>query len=125
MSRRVIVEFTHNFERNLEEIEQFLLEQDAAGTFVALIDHLLDTLVPNLEQFPDLGADFLARRPQSTQGAARIRSLQARLGAGTTLREYIAGDFIVLYAARDARRWLLAVRHHKQLSYDLRTHWVR
>lgn len=42
---------------------------------------------------------------------------RARLGSGrsrspgaarTTLREYIAGDFIVL-----------------QLSYDLRTHWVR
>lgn len=125
MSRRVIVEFTLNFERNLDEIEQFLLEHDAPGTFAALIDHLLDTLVPNLEQFPDLGADFLARRAQSAQGAARIVGLQQRLPPGTTLREYVAGEFIVLYAAADARRWLLAIRHHKQLSYDLKTHWVR
>ena len=111
--------------KSVEALKHDLQRLRTGRASTALIDHLLDTLVPNLEQFPDLGADFLARRPQSTQGAARIRSLQARLGAGTTLREYIAGDFIVLYAARDARRWLLAVRHHKQLSYDLRTHWVR
>lgn len=125
MSRRVVVEVTANFERNLAEIEQFLVEHDAPAGFAALINHLFETVVPNLERFPELGADFLARRPQSTQGAARIARLKARLGAGTTLREHITGEYLILYAVRGERRWLLAIRHHKQLSYDLKAHWVR
>ena len=125
MSRRARVEITHNFERNLDEIDQFLADHDTPATFPALLDEVLETLGPNLERFPDLGADFLARPPQSVQGAARIDRLRGRLGRATTLREYIAGDYLILYATRDAQVWLLAIRHHKQLSYDLRMHWVR
>lgn len=125
MIRRARVEVTHNFERNLDEIEQFLVEHDAPAAFQELLDHLLDTMVPNLERFPELGTDFLARGPQSVQSAARIERLRTRLGPGTTLREYIAGDFLVLYAIRDDWLWLLSIKHHKQLSYDLKTHWVR
>ena len=125
MSRRARVELAHNFERNLEDIEQFLAEHDAAAGFQALLDDLLDVVVPNLQRFPDIGADFLARRPQSAQAMARIDHLRRRLGPSTTLREYIASDYLVLYAARAAHVWLLAIRHHKQLSYDLKAHWVR
>lgn len=125
MSRRARVEITHKFERNLEEIEQFLADHDAPTTFRALLAEVLETLAPNLERFPDLGADFLARPPQSVQGAARIESLRGRLGRATTLREDIAGDYLILYATRDEHVWLLAIRHHRQLSYDFRMHWVR
>jgi hypothetical protein len=33
--------------------------------------------------------------------------------------------YLVLYAVRDEQRWLLAIRHHEQLSYDLTGHWSR
>jgi plasmid stabilization system protein ParE len=125
MSRRGRVEVTANFERNLDEIEQFLAEHDGLSAFQPLLDHLFDVVVPNLDRFPEIGADFLARRPGSVQAKARIDRLRARLGAGTSVREYIAGDYLVLYATRDERRWLLAIRHHNQLSYDLKSHWVR
>ena len=59
------------------------------------------------------------------QGAARADRLRQRLGPGTVLREYIAGDYLVLSALRDDRCWLLAIRHHLQLSYDLKAHWGR
>lgn len=125
MSRRARVELTANFERNLDDIEGFLAEHDASLAFDALLAEILDTVVPNLERFPEIGADFLARRPGSVQGAARIERLRARLGPEATIREYVMADYLVLYAVRDERRWLLAIRHHKQLSYDLAAHWSR
>jgi|JI10StandDraft_1071094.scaffolds.fasta_scaffold244268_3 plasmid stabilization system protein ParE len=125
MSRRGRVEVAQNFERNLEDIEAWLTEHEAASAFATLLDELFERVVPNLERFPELGADFLARRAGSVVGSARIARLQARLGAGTSLRELIVGDYLVLYAVRDVQRWLLAIRHHRQLSYDLRVHWVR
>jgi plasmid stabilization system protein ParE len=125
MTERVRVEITANFERNLDEIASFLAEHEATATFDALVDELLATVVPNLERFPEMGADFLARRGGSVQGTARVERLRARLGSATTMREYIMTDYVVLYAVRDERRWLIAIRHHKQLSHDLRAHWTR
>lgn len=124
MSRRGRVEVALNFERNLEDVEAWLNEHDAVGAFVALLDELFERVVPNLERFPELGADFLARRAGSVDGAARIARLQRRLGKGTSMRELVVGDFLVLYATRAEQRWLLAIRHHRQLSYDLKAHWV-
>ena len=125
MSRRVRVELTANFESNLDDLESFLAEHDAEAAFAALVDELLDTVVPNLERFPEIGADLLARRAGSVRGAARIEVLRARLGPSATVREYIMADYVVLYAVREERRWLLAIRHHRQLSYDLKAHWSR
>ena len=125
MSRRPRVEVTANFERNLDDIASFLAEHEASTAFDVLLAEILDKVVPNLERFPEIGTDLLARRPGSMQGAARIERLRARLGPATTIREYIMADYLVLYAVRDERRWLLAIRHHKQLSYDLKAHWSR
>ena len=125
MSRRGRVEVALNFERNLEELEAWLTERDAVGAFVALLDELFERVVPNLERFAELGADFLARRAGSADGAARISQLQRRLGKGTSMRELIVGDYLVLYSTRAEQRWLLAIRHHRQLSYDLKAHWVK
>jgi len=38
------------------------------------------------------------------------------------LREYIIGQYLVLYAQIDANPHLLASRHHRQLSFDFQAH---
>ena len=44
-------------------------------------------------------------------------------GPETQVREYIASDYLVLYAVRKSTVYLLSIRHHRQLSFDLREHW--
>jgi hypothetical protein len=46
------------------------LEQEAAAGFDRLITHLFDDVIPNLERFPKMGRDFLAREPLSEEGRA-------------------------------------------------------
>jgi plasmid stabilization system protein ParE len=123
MSDRASVHVTRNFERNLEDIRAFLEEGEAPQVFERLLDLLFDAVIPNLEQFPRMGIDFFARRPRSIEGAAKVMAIGMRLGAETRIREYIVDDYIVLYAEREGRVDLLAIKHHRQLSFDLRGHW--
>jgi len=125
MSGRVAVHITQNFARNLEAIQAYLEGRPPAGAFNALLDQLFGTIIPNIEEFPEIGFDFLARKPRSYEGAAQVRGLQRRLGEGASIREYIVGDYLVLYARREADAHLLAIKHHLQLSFDLRAHWDR
>jgi hypothetical protein len=120
----VTVRVTGNFERNLTGIQAFLAEQGAPDeVFGGLLDRLFDVVVPNLERFPEIGADSLLRRaPLSVQGVARQSALLRRLGEGVVLREYVVDEYLVLYAVH-AHVDLLAIRHHRQLSFDLRAFW--
>jgi plasmid stabilization system protein ParE len=125
MARRCTVRITANFQRNLDSIQAFLAEHDAQRAFAELLDQLFDTVIPNLESFPELGIDFLARVPQSKQGLLRLDRLKARLDRSAVVRELIAGDYLILYALRDLDVYLLAIKHHLQLSFDLQGHWGR
>jgi hypothetical protein len=46
-------------------------------------------------------------------------------GAPHALREYLHGDYLVLYAAMEAQETvvLLTIRHHRQLSFDFARLW--
>src|SRR5262245_11214933 len=125
MSRRASARVTRNFDRNLEGIGAFLEEKQRSGAFSELLDQLFDTVIPNIERFPLIGFDFLARKPRSFEGVAQIVALQGRIGADVSIREYIFGDYLILYALLDERVYLLAIKHHLQLSFDLRGHWDR
>jgi plasmid stabilization system protein ParE len=61
------VKFTANFERNLEDIEHFLIEPQAPQAFHRLLDELLETVIPNLERFAEMGRPFFARQPRSVE----------------------------------------------------------
>lgn len=52
----------------------------------------------------------------------RLETLKQRLGKNTRLREYISGDYLVLYAVRGDNLYLLSIKHHRQLSFDLKGH---
>ena len=117
------VELTASFLERLEAIETFLVEADAGFAFDALVADLRATVIPNLRRFPRIGRRYLANPPQSAEALAQLASLPA--GAPAALREYLHGDYLMLYAATqaDATVYLLSVRHHRQLSFDFAKLW--
>ena len=127
MTPKPIVRLTANFERNLADIENFLAEAEAPQAYDALLDELLDTVIPNLERFPGMGRRFLANSPRSVETSNSLEALRAKLLALTpdpeALREYILADYLVLYARIDGNLYLLAIKHHRQLSFDFESHW--
>jgi hypothetical protein len=125
MSRGKALRVTQNFERNLDCIRAYHEERGRLTAFEELLSLLFETTLPSLESFPELGFDFLARKPQSVEGFARVSALGRRLGKGASLREYIVQDYLLLYAVLEGQVVLLSIKHHLQLSFDLRGHWGR
>jgi len=122
-----VVRLTANFERNLADIERFLAEAQASQAYDALLDDVLDTVIPNLERFPHIGRPFLAHPARSVEGSNAQEALRAKLSAVTpdadALREYVLEHYVVLYAQVGDNIYLLSIRHHRQLSFDLQSHW--
>lgn len=129
MVKRPVVKFTANFERNLEGIELFLAEVEAPLAFDGLLDELLETVIPNLERFPGMGRPFMARQPRSVETSNALAMLRAKLAELTpdmdALREYVLKHYLLLYAPIGVAIYLLAIRHHRQLSFDFEGHWRR
>jgi plasmid stabilization system protein ParE len=129
MTKQPVIQFTANFERNLEEIELFLTSAGAPQAYDGLLDELLETVIPNLERFPDLGRPFMRQQPRAVETTNALATLRAKLLALTTdseaLREYVLKDYLLLYAQIDGAIFLLAIRHHRQLSFDFDAHWGR
>ncbi len=128
MTAKHTVKLTTNFERNLEEIEAFLVEAGAPHAFDALLDELTDTVVPNLESFPGMGRLVLERPARSVEvanGIARLTKKLGSLGKDGELREYVMTHYLLLYARIKGTVYLLSIRHQRQLSFDFETLWQR
>ena len=117
------VELTASFLERLDAIEAFLTEADAAFAFDDLLAELRATVIPNLARFPRIGRRYLDRPPQSAEALAQLATLPP--GAANSLREYLHGEYLLLYAAMDASAtvYLLSIRHHRQLSFDFARLW--
>lgn len=117
------VELTASFLERLDAIEVFLTEADAAFAFDELLAELRATVIPNLARFPRIGRRYLDNPPQSAEALAQLATLPA--GAANALREYLHGDYLVLYATMEASATvhLLSIRHHRQLSFDFARLW--
>ena len=116
------VKLTANFERNLGDVQQFLEVARAPQAFDALLDELLDTVVPNLERFPDMGRRFMSRPVRSVEVNNALAKLQKQLAAiaqDGEVREYVMTHYLVLYARLESSVYLLSIKHHKQLAFDL------
>jgi hypothetical protein len=122
VTKKIAVKLTAHFERNLEAVELFLTEADALPAYDKLLDELLDTLIPNLERFPAMGRNFLDRSAQSVETVNALNRLQAKL-RNYELREYLLANYLVLYARFDTEIYLLAIKHHRQLSFDFQSLW--
>jgi len=117
------VELTASFLERLNAIEAFLTEADAAFAFDELLAELRATVIPNLARFPRIGRRYLDKPPLSAEALAQLATLPA--GAAGSLREYLHGDYLLLYTAIDAdvTVYLLSIRHHRQLSFDFARLW--
>lgn len=122
----IAVKLTANFERNLGEIEQFLIDAEAAPADDGLLDELLETVIPNLERFPAMGRSFMERPVRSVETSNGIDALQGQLvkiDRNAEIREYMLQHYLLLYAFAGKEIFLLAIRHHKQLSFDFKALW--
>lgn len=124
VSKRAAVKLTANFEANLAAIEAFWIEADTPQSYARLLDVLLETIIPNLEQFAKMGRPFLSRQPQSVESKIVMERLKTRTGRGE-IREYLMDDYLILYALIGDAVYLLSIRHHKQLSFDLEGFWPK
>ena len=121
------VELAASFLERLDAIEAFLVEADAGFAFDDLLAELRAAVIPNLRRFPRIGRRYLANPPQSVEALAQLAALPA--GAPNALREYLHGDYLMLYAVVDASPeakssvYLLSIRHHRQLSFDFARLW--
>ena len=121
------VELTASFLERLESIEAFLVEADAGFAFDDLLAEIRATVIPNLRRFPRMGRRYLANPPQSAEALALLAAMPA--GAPDALREYLHGDYLLLYLVEEASPKaeatvvLLTIRHHRQLSFDFARLW--
>jgi hypothetical protein len=125
-SPKATVKVAANFESNLASIGTFWSDRKAPYAFMQLLEDL-ETVIGNLERYPLLGRSFLNRSPQSLESVERLSKLKHRLG-DIDVREYLFGDYIILYGVHGSSEnllivHLLAVRHHRQLSFDFEAFW--
>ena len=124
MTKQVQVKFTANFESNLQAVEEFLSDADAPHAFDALLDELAETVIPNLEHFPDMGRLFMERSVRSVEVSNSLDALRKKLRDGE-LREYLLANYLILYVRsdRESTIYLLSIKHHRQLSFDFESLW--
>ena len=104
-------------------IRDFLDGAGAPSAFGDLIEHLAARVIPAIERFPDIGADFAAKAPLSREGQVLFERLVALAGPDAKVRQLVEGDYIILYLGSDGSLVLLAIKHHRQLSFDFAGHW--
>jgi hypothetical protein len=118
------VELTASFLERLAAIESFLTEAEAGATYDRLLAELRTTVIPNLRRFPRIGRRYLDQPPQSAEALAQLAALPA--GAAGRLREYLHGDYLILYTVTTKGHvvHLLSIRHHRELSFQFSRLWV-
>ena len=124
MNQHVTVYITQNFENNLDTIQQYFIDNEVPQQFGILIEELFGTIIPNLERFPYIGKDFLDRQPGSVEGMNLLDSIHQYLKGEGEVREYITGDYLILYTLMGNNLYLLSIKHHKQLAFDFASTWT-
>lgn len=114
--------FTENFSTNLTAIEAFVGPHSRTA-FHRSLDRLFDEVIPTLCRFPQSGRSFLIRAVKSAKTKAVTNDLRKFLSKGDDLREFVMDDYLVLYLVRRRQTIFLAVKHHRQLSFDLKRFW--
>ncbi len=115
--------FTENFSANLTAIEEFVAPHSRTA-FHRFLDRLFDEVIPMLCRFPQSGRSFLTCAVKSAKAKALTKVLRKLLDKGDNLREFIMDDYLVLYLVRQGQVIFLAVKHHRQLSFDLTRFWI-
>lgn len=115
------VEAAPNFLVNLDEASAFFVLQDAVSADLRLrkLKTELREMISVLSWSPGSGrpARFITgRSAQARIHSKAVLRLAERAGL-PSLREYVVGQHIVLYAHSEAEVVLLALKHQRQLAY--------
>ena len=110
------VELTASFLERLDAVEKFLTGADAQFAYDDLLAELRTTVFANLRRFPRMGRRYLDQPPRSAEALTLLEQLPA--GAADALREYLSGDYLILYTEVGSTVYLLSIRHHRQLSFS-------
>jgi hypothetical protein len=113
-----------NFATCLEAVRVFMLEQDADaanGRFSQLKADLRE-MKTLLAWSPSGGRPARFLQPNSAQASLRMAAVQrlAQSAGLPNLREYVVGTHVILYAHSSSEVVLLSIKHHRQLTYNLR-----
>jgi hypothetical protein len=122
MAGRSQLFFTGNFTANLDEIQSFL-SVHGRSAFQRLLNRLFDDICTQITRFPLSGRSFLGHHAGSAEAEELIEHVGAMLRPGDDLREFVVDDYVVLYLVRRRRIYFIAIKHHRQLSFDLRRFW--
>jgi hypothetical protein len=114
--------FTENFSQNLTSIQTFV-GPEGKRFFERFLDRLFDEVVPTFCRFPQAGRSLLVHRVHSKESKAMLTKLRDRLEVNDDLREFIMDDYVILYLIRAVSIEFLSIKHHRQLSFDLRRFW--
>lgn len=116
---------TANYSANLDRIEDYWYTCQFPLGYDRLLTELADTTLLNLCSHPRMGRNFLLRQTNSIETQTRLQKIQALLATLDTdterveIREYVMTDYLLLYALAGGMIYLLAIKHHKQLSFVL------
>jgi hypothetical protein len=98
-----------------------MTQQDAVSASVRLaqLKRDLREMKTLLAWSPASGRPARFIRPNSAQASLRLAAVQklAQSAGLPGLREYVIGSHVVLYAHSDTEVVLLALKHHRQLTY--------
>lgn len=115
--------FTENFSANLTDIEAFLGSEGRAA-YKRLLNRLFTESIPTLCKFPQSGRSFLNHAIKSTKAETLTKDLRRLLGKDDEVREYIMDEHLILYLVRRNKVVFLSLKHHRQLSFDLKQFWL-
>ena len=119
--KQASVELTDSFVGRLNSIESFLTEAGAPAAYDDLLVTLREKVIPTLRRFPLIGRRYLDQPPQSVEALDQFGRLPRQ--AADALREYLTGDYLILYSVAGSTITLLSIRHHRQLSFDFGKLW--
>lgn len=122
MAGRVRPLFTENFVANLDSVRLFL-GPEGRSAFQRLLGRLFDDIVPTLCRFPRSGRSFPNHAVRSLEAQVLLDRLRAVFRKGDDLREFVVDDYLILYLLRRNRLYFLAIKHHRQLSFDFLRFW--
>jgi hypothetical protein len=103
------------FRARMREIRQFLVELEAVQVYDRLLDDMQHIIFPNLRTFPLIGKLCLDGAARSTEALMVMAKLPR--DAGGRLRQYVHGDFTILYSVAGDAIHLISMRHHKESTF--------
>jgi hypothetical protein len=121
----ILVRETTNFAANLASIEAYWDTCQYPAGNLKLLNELNQPVMGNLERHPRIDRNFLQRQSNSVEAQTRLQKIDSLLRtldtdtARAEVREYVMTDYLLLYALVGEVIYLLAIKHHKQLSFDI------